>query len=119
MVISIIAAAALGFLSGLGVGGGSLLILWLTLICGMAPDTARTVNLMTFLPAAVLACFLRRREIPFRSLWPAIVTGCAAALLSSRLPVKEEILRRGFGLLMLTAGLQELFSVKNRKQSEI
>lgn len=118
MVSSILAAAALGFLSGLGVGGGSLLMLWLTLVCGMAPDTARAVNLMAFLPAAVLACFLRRREISLRALWPAMVTGCAAALLCSRLPIKEEALARGFGLLMLITGLRELLGTIKKKRPE-
>ena len=115
---SILAAAVLGVLSGLGVGGGSLLMLWLTLVCGMPPETARTVNLMAFLPAAVLACLLRRKEIPFRELWPAVVTGCAAAFLCSRLPVNARVLRRGFGLLMLVTGLWELLGSIKKKRPE-
>ena len=50
-VISVILGGVLGFLTGLGTGGGSLLLLWLTLVLGMDPQTARTVNLMFFIPA--------------------------------------------------------------------
>ena len=52
---ALLAGAIFGFLTGLGVGGGSLLILWLTLVLGMDPQTARGINLMFFLPASILA----------------------------------------------------------------
>ena len=55
LTVSLIVGTALGFLSGLGVGGGSLLILWLTLVLGMEQGEARTVNLLFFLPAAAVA----------------------------------------------------------------
>ena len=45
--------AILGFLSGLGVGGGSLLILWLTAVLGTEQRAAQGINLLFFLPAAV------------------------------------------------------------------
>ena len=49
---SITVGILLGFLTGLGTGGGSLLVLWLTLVLHMDPAQARVVNLMFFLPAA-------------------------------------------------------------------
>ena len=39
--IVLIVGTVLGFLSGLGIGGGSLLILWLTIVLGMEQSTAR------------------------------------------------------------------------------
>ena len=45
MVISVIVGTLLGFLSGLGTGGGSLLILWLTLGLGWMNEAARLANL--------------------------------------------------------------------------
>ena len=52
MALTLAAASLLGFLTGLGIGGGSLLILWLTMIVGMDAETARVINLMFFLTAA-------------------------------------------------------------------
>ena len=43
----------LGFLTGLGIGGGSLLILWLTQVQGIDQSTARLINLIFFLPGAL------------------------------------------------------------------
>ena len=59
---NILVSAALGFLSGLGIGGGSLLILWLTQIVGMDPLTARCINLMFFLPSALISCCFRWKQ---------------------------------------------------------
>lgn len=101
-------AVLLGFLSGLGVGGGSLLMLWLTAVCRMDPATARAVNLLSFLPAAAMACLLRRKELEIRTLWPAMVTGCLSAFLCSRLQVNPTLLRKAFAVLMLITGLREI-----------
>ena len=110
---------ALGFLSGLGVGGGSLLVLWLTLVLDMDPETARGVNLLFFLPSACIACLLRWKQgvLHFRPLLPAILAGCAAAacfsFLSAELPM--EILRKLFGGLLLVTGTRELLFLPRKK----
>ena len=110
---------ALGFLSGLGVGGGSLLVLLLTLVLDMDPETARGVNLLFFLPSACIACLLRWKQgaLHFRPLLPAILAGCAAAacfsFLSAELPM--EILRKLFGGLLLVTGTRELLFLPRKK----
>ena len=46
LYVAIPVSVALGFLSGLGTGGGSLLILWLTLVLDVPQSEARAMNLM-------------------------------------------------------------------------
>lgn len=108
---ALIVGTALGFLSGLGVGGGSLLMLWLTLVLDMAPETARGINLLFFLPSACTACLLRWKQgMRFRPLLPAILAGCTAAAcfscLGAGLPI--ETLKKLFGCLLLVTGTREL-----------
>ena len=113
MVVTLLVGTALGFLAGLGVGGGSLLILWLTVIEEMPHAMARGINLLFFLPAAVLSLFLRRRQggVSLKKLWPGILSGCLAAALSTFLSVSWEpdLLKKFFGLLLIVIGLRELF----------
>lgn len=113
MVIACVMGTVLGFLSGLGTGGGSLLILWLTLGLQMEQSTARTINLMFFLPSALIACLFRRKQgnLDIKRILPAILSGCVSAavftLLSAR--VDTQLLQKLFGGLLLITGIRELF----------
>ena len=111
--VKLIVGTVLGFLTGLGVGGGSLLILWLTAVLNTDPQIARSVNLLFFLPSALIACGFRLKQgtLRIRPVLPAVIAGCAAAALftfvSTGLDV--EILKKGFGAVLIAAGLRELF----------
>lgn len=110
--VSLLVGCVLGFLAGLGVGGGSLLILWLTLVLGWEPLRASSVNLLFFLPAAAVSTALRwKRGLPrVQGLLLAIAAGCLAAWVFSLLRFRLEtgLLRRLFGLLLLATGAREL-----------
>ena len=103
----------LGFLSGLGTGGGSLLILWLTLVCEVSQSDARCINLLFFIPSAVIACLFRWKQgaIRWKKILPAMVSGCIAAALFSWLGgmFQIELLKKLFGGLLILTGLRELF----------
>lgn len=110
--VAISVAAILGFLTGLGVGGGSLLILWLTAVLNWQPEAARGMNLLFFLPSAVISCLFRKKQgdIPVKKLLPAILSGCAAAAITSYLGqmLDTELLKKFFGALLLITGAREL-----------
>lgn len=103
----------LGFLSGLGVGGGSLLVVWLTAVLSAEPRLAQGMNLLFFLPAALCACFfhIRRKKLPWSLVLPAAGAGCLTAALGAFLAgrMDTDLLRRLFGGLLLLTGLSELF----------
>ena len=106
-------AAILGFLAGLGVGGGSLLMLWLTMVVGMEYEQARIVNLLFFLPSAFIATIFHRKQgsVKLKKIQPAIITGCIAAALFSFVGnrIDTTILKKCFGGLLLVTGFRELF----------
>ncbi len=113
MVIAALVGTVLGFLSGLGTGGGSLLILWLTLVLDHSPAQARAINLMFFIPSAIIACLFRLKQgtLPFKKVLPGILGACVAALVFSLLSesLSAKWLKKLFGLLLLYTGLRELF----------
>lgn len=110
--VTIIIGSILGFLSGIGVGGGSLLMLWLTLVINMEHNIARSINLLFFIPSAVIASFFRWKQgkLDLRKVMPAIVCGCVSAacfsLLSKRIDIT--LVKKAFGILLLVTGLREL-----------
>lgn len=103
----------LGYLSGLGIGGGSLLILWLTIVLGIDHRIARGINLLFFLPAASVACIFRWKQgaVKLKTILPAIAAGCVAAAACSWLGAELDLalLKKLFGGLLILTGLRELF----------
>lgn len=111
--ISIAVGTVLGFLTGLGTGGGSLLVLWLTLVVHTDAGQARLINLMFFLPAAIIATIFHWRQgrIPLKKLILPALSGCAAAAVFAIIGQKmnTESLQKLFGVLLLFIGAKELF----------
>ena len=111
--VSVFMGAVFGFLAGLGVGGGSLLMLWLTVFLGIAYPTARTINLLFFIPPALISCFFRRKQgaLDLKRVLPAILFGVAAAAVTSILSSRFDmaLLKKLFGGLLIITGLRELF----------
>ena len=111
-LFSIAVGTVLGILAGLGVGGGSLLMIWLTMVLGMGQNTARSMNLLFFIPSAVIASIfrLRQKSLPIKSIFPALLSGPVGAAAASwiGLQLDTALLRKGFGLLLLCTGLREL-----------
>jgi len=101
-----------GLLSGCGAGGGSLLMIWLSLFAGMSQYAAQGINLLYFLPcsAAALVSHLKNRLVELRALAPAILAGCAATAAASlaATALDQGLLRKLFGLFLLCAGLREI-----------
>ncbi|MBO5078338.1 MAG: sulfite exporter TauE/SafE family protein [Oscillospiraceae bacterium] len=117
--VALAVATALGFLAGLGVGGGSLLVLWLTLVLGMPHPQARIYNLLFFIPSAVIASLFRWHSgnLNLKKVLPGVLTGCLGAAAASLLGQSMDIslLKKLFGVLLLATGLRELcYKPKNK-----
>lgn len=117
--VIITVSTVLGFLAGVGVGGGSLLILWLTLVLGVDHPQARILNLLFFLPSAIVASLFRWRQgtLHIKKVLPAIITGCIAAGVFSYISnvIDVSMLKKLFGILLLLTGIRELL-YKPKKQ---
>ena len=111
-VISVIIGCGLGFLSGLGVGGGSLLMLWLTLVLEMPHAVARGINLLFFIPSALIASLFRRKQgsIPLKKIIPTLLAACIGTAIFSVISIYADIglIRKVFGTLLLATGVREL-----------
>ena len=111
-IINALAGALCGVLSGFGLGGGSLLLVYMTHIAGMAQAAAQGVNLIYFLPtsAAALISHVKNGLIEKKAvLWaaaPGMIASLAAAWVATA--VDPGLLRRLFGIFLLVIGVRML-----------
>lgn len=112
-MIAAIVGLVCGVLSGLGIGGGTLLMVYLTAMAGMEQTTAQGINLLYFLPTAACALILhaKNRLLRLRIILPAAIVGSLCAIGASLLAttIDTEFLRRLFGGFLLIVGIKELF----------
>lgn len=108
-----LAGAVTGVLSGFGIGGGSLLLIYMTSFAGVGQDLAQGINLLYFLPTAATAlpAHAKNGYIEKAALPPAILAGLAGTALAAwaATGMDVELLRRCFGVFLLLIGVRELF----------
>lgn len=104
--------AATGVLSGFGVGGGTLLLLYMTLFQGMEQPAAQGINLLYFLPTAACAlpAHMKNGFIDAKTARPAILAGLAGTALAAWAATGLEVglLRRFFGAYLIFIGIRQL-----------
>ncbi len=111
-VLNALAGLVCGVLSGYGIGGGSLLLIWMTQVSGLEQAAAQGVNLLYFLPtsaAAVVSHFKNGLVEKRAALWmavPGMVTAAGAAFAASC--VDPSLLRRLFGIFCVLVGVKML-----------
>lgn len=107
-------------ISAWGVGGGTLLLLVMTLFLGVDQRTAQGINLLFFLPTAVsaLVCHAKGGYLDKPALKAAVPAAVAAALIGAWIStaVDVEILRRPFGVYLLASGVSLIWPQKKQKQ---
>lgn len=107
-------------ISAWGVGGGTLLLLVMTLFLGVDQRTAQGVNLLFFLPTAIsaLICHAKNGYLDKPTLKAAVPAAVLAAALGAWIAtaVDVEILRKPFGIYLLASGVSLIWPQKKQKQ---
>lgn len=118
--LPLLVGAATGVLSGFGVGGGTLLLVYLTAVAGVDQHLAQGINLLYFLPAGLLAlpAHIKNGYVERRALAPCIGAGlvCAALCAWAATGLDTGLLRKLFGGFLVLIGLRELLGRGKGKQ---
>ena len=118
-LFAVLVGMTLGFLSGLGTGGGSLLILYLTLVLSVSQADARAINLLFFLPSAGIVSLFRWKQgnLRIKKILPAMIAGSITAGIFAYFSGfwDVSILKKLFGTLLLFTGVRELTYRKKQK----
>jgi hypothetical protein len=108
---------ATGIISGWGVGGGTILMVYLTSFAGINTMNARNINLMYFIPTSVSALYshVKNGFVKWSCAIPAAAAGvfaaCAGAIGAAY--VQTELMKKFFGVFLILVGISELM----KKQS--
>lgn len=112
-LIPILAGTAAGVLSGFGVGGGTLLLIYMTAFAGLEQTLAQGINLLYFLPTAgaSLPSHLKNGYVDRYTALPAILTGLLGTALAAwaATGLDVNLLRKLFGVFLLCIGIKEFF----------
>ncbi|MDD4844710.1 MAG: sulfite exporter TauE/SafE family protein, partial [Anaerotignum sp.] len=110
-----------GIISGMGIGGGTILIPALILILELDQHQAQGVNLIYFVPTAVVALIThtKNKNVLWQTAKPLALFGLAGAAAGSFLAVSmdADLLRKIFGGFLFFMGMSEVF--KKKKQERI
>ena len=108
-----------GILGGMGMGGGTLLIPLLSIFYGVSQHTAQAVNLISFIPMAVVALIIhiKNKMVDFsKVIWiiiPGVISCIAGCFIDKELT--GDLLARCFGgFLILLAIYQFVTEIKNK-----
>lgn len=116
--MNILAGFLAGIAASMGLGGGFVLIIYLTLFAGTGQTEAQAINLLFFLPAALLSIIMHTKAglIEWKMIPVAAAAGVFGALLGlfTGLTASEGYIRKLFGVLLLIVGLKELFHRKRQ-----
>lgn len=111
--MNILAGFLAGIAASMGLGGGFVLIIYLTLFAGLGQTQAQAVNLLFFLPTALLSIIMHTKAglIEWKMIPAAAAAGVFGALLGLFMgfTASEDYIRKLFGVLLLIVGLKELF----------
>lgn len=122
MLQGLLAGFAAGFIGALGLGGGGVLVLFLTAFLGVGQYKAQGINLLFFIPIGVFALILhcRKKLVDWKTALPAILCGLAGAAGGCFLAnfVGAGLLRKLFGGMLLLLGLWELLGPHKKKEKQ-
>lgn len=117
-----IAALLSGILGSMGFGGGSVLIIYLTLFLSVEQKAAQGINIIFFIPCAVISvlCNLKNHLVKLRTALFLILGGVCGVLLGSFVfsRLDSELLGKIFGGFIVIMGIVTLFSKSGAKKKQ-
>jgi len=102
-----------GIFASMGLGGGMVLIVYLTVFAGFSQLVAQGINLVFFIPIAIISLVLHTKNklVEWKKAVPAVLWGTAAVIISAWLAnrIEQSLLSKAFGIFLILMGLKELF----------
>ena len=112
-MIEIVAGFISGMISSMGMGGGAILILCLTLFLSIDQKVAQATNLIFFIPTAMVSIgmHIKNKKINFKISKIIITAGIVGCIIGSSIAQKIEVrlLKKIFGIFLSLISLHEIY----------
>ena len=117
-LIAFLAAAFCGTLAGMGLGGGAVLIIYLTVFKNTEQLKSQGINLLFFIPIATLAVVIYafKKQIKWKTVLPLAAFGIIGAFLGIMLTeyISNAWLSKIFGVFLILMAFKEIFAKKTK-----
>ena len=111
-----------GIVTALGMGGGTILILLLNIFTKLDTHLIQGINLMFFIPTAILTCVLnwKRQLFDFKISKKIICSGILGSIFGCVLSFKIENtnLKKYFGVFLILIAIYEIYELILQYKSE-
>lgn len=112
IVTDILASFFSGLLGSMGFGGGGILILYLTLVLNLEQVSAQGINLIFFIPCAIMGLILHARHglINIKRILPYLLSAIPGVILGLYLTniISSAWLGKIFGIVLVILGVRAL-----------
>ena len=102
-----------GTVSGTGMGGGTILILVLSIFLGVEQHTAQATNLVFFVPTSISAIIvsIKNKLIEWKIGITLAISGVVGAIIGANISAKMEVksLKRYFGIFLAGIAIYEIY----------
>ena len=105
-------------------GGGTILILLLSIFMNLEQHVAQATNLIFFIPTAITSVVIgiKNKNINVKDVWLIVISGIVGAIISANISsnLNVNLLRKMFGAFLLIIAIYEIYScfnvhIKNKK----
>lgn len=112
LMISSFVGLLAGTAGAMGLGGGTVLLIYLTLFASVQQITAQGINLIFFIPTALVATVMSARQglLEIKTILRYALFGSIGVLLGNMLSasVSPELLGKLLGALLIVIGIREI-----------
>ena len=120
--MNILVGLITGAAASMGLGGGFILLVYLSVFTSTAQDTAQGINLLFFLPIALLSpiIHIKNKLINLKLVGKYLILGLPCAVIGSIVAgvIDVEILRKLFAAFLLYIGIAQLFRGTKKSESQ-
>lgn len=113
-MIEVLTGIVSGIVSGMGMGGGTILILIFTIFLNIEQHIAQATNLIFFIPTAIIAIYINKKQkiLDMKTGIIIGISGIFGAVIGSIISnkVDSQNLKRYFGIFLLIITIHEIYS---------